>query len=458
MMLAKEVPPIYSSDQFANFAHAYTSLWWASLRWFAIGAVCMLIFFAALITYASVRQTDNSAIATFLPALPLTILAILLPASMSLLRTLSEILAARQLLASKHVVKQVFFYIVFASLFFVIATTFALLGLGQTLSQSWPVMGLGAALCIGCALWGWFHWNKRMPIVASSIPCLVVTLVLMPALQSHLATNTFTLSVVGIFTVAALILYNRWEYKKQNGQSLKTSRPPRRFEIAAVQWMLARKPTRTLLLSFSMVSMVSQFVTLVIGFASLQAGSTFSGALLNACVLQVILESNYKIGLLSSMRTLWLPFGLQRQSLAFQLFVIRFAQLLFVFALFAITLATLSLVIDFPPMPAIDLQVLPFLLLAIWVLGVSLALWNTAAQRSIFWSLVIALVLSPLVLYSQYQLGIGQWQTTVVNNHALQDATVILLCSLLVSLIILIRTNRLLATKDLSLFLKPKKN
>jgi hypothetical protein len=46
----------------------------------------------------------------------------------------------------------------------------------------------------------------------------------------------------------------------------------------------------------------------------------------------------------------------------------------------------------------------------------------------------------------------------VVNNHALQDATVILLCSLLVSLIILIRTNRLVATKDLSLFLKPKKN
>jgi hypothetical protein len=458
MMLAKEVPPSYSSDQFANFAHAYTSVWWASLRWFAIGAVCMLIFFAALITYAGVGQADSSALAALLPAVPLTILAMLLPASISLLRTLSEMLAARQLLSSKRLVKQMLTYIVGASLFFVITTTFALAGLWQAAGRSWSVIGLGVALCIGCAVWGWFYWERRLPIIASSVPCMVVTLVLMPALQSHLATNTLTLNVIGTLTVVTLILFYRWEYKRKIGQSLKISQPARRFETGVMQWMLAIKPTRTLLLSFSMVSMASQFVTLVIGFASLQAGSTFSGALLNACVLQVILESNYKIGLLSSMRTLWLPFGLQRQSLAFQLFVIRFAQLLFVFALFAITLATLSLVIDFPPMSAIDLQVLPFLILAIWVLGVSLALWNAAAGRSVFWSLVTALILSPLVLYSQYQLGIGQWQTTVVNNHALQDATVILLCSLVVSLITLIRTNRLLATKDLSLFLKPKKS
>jgi hypothetical protein len=341
---------------------------------------------------------------------------------------------------------------------FLVATTYALSTLGLTPVQLWSVVGVGFGLCLGFSIWGWVQWDRRMPILASGVPCLLVTLVVMPALQSHLATKTFTLGIVGSFAVLALALLSRWEFKRQHDQTVNRSKPGLRLEASVMKWVMARQSTRVFLLSFSMVSMASQFATLAMGFASLQASTTFSGALLNACVLQVILESNFKIGLMASLRTVWLPFGLHRKSLVFQLFFIRFTQLLLVFSLFAFILAALSLVIDFPPIEAIDLQVLPFLLLAIWVLGLSLALWSAAAKRSVFWSLVIALVLSPLVLFAQYHLGIGQWQTSVVNSQALRDAMLMLICAMAVSLAILIHANRLPATKDLSLFLKPRKN
>jgi hypothetical protein len=445
-----------SLDGVSSFVSAYMSVWWQYLRWFAIGGITILGLYASLWWILKPSGADSIAFKSYLPALVMTMMAIILPASFSLLRTMSEMLKSRQAPGVRSSdTRNVTLIFGLVSALVIVLTYSALWADSKANAQSYP--GALALLnwCVTYALWGWWRRDAANPLAASGVPCLCTMLLTQPVLQAQGFTNNFSSGVMGAFAVAALYFFQQWEGKKHQ-----TSTPRRSDQLSlrfqrVLGYVLTKKYLRPLLLVVSIKSAVPQFVTLFIGFASMQAGSSLLGAILNACMLQTVVECTNKQALLPSLRMLSVPTGLHRSNLARQLFFIRLGQLIFVFCLFSVCLMLSSFVIDFRPMSDLDYQVLPMLLLAMWLLGASLGLWSMAAESSVFARIGFAITLSLFSLFSQYHLAIGQWENSVINDNASRDAVLFLVSAMIVAGLLLRRTNKRLNSKDLSLFCKP---
>jgi hypothetical protein len=444
-----------SRHGFSIFVNAYVSLWWQYLRWFAIGAIGILGLYASLWSISKPSGADSIAFRSYMPVLVMTIMAIILPASFSLLRTMSVMLKSRQApgIRSSDTRNVTLTFGVISALFIVLIYS-AMWFIGKTSTQ--PYLGALVLLnwCVTFSLWGWWRGDIANPLAASGVPCLCTMLLTQPVLQAQGFTNGFSSFVIGAIAIAGLYLSQHWAGKKQL-----TSTPRRSDQYSprfqrVITHMLTKKYLRPLPLVASIKSAVPQFVTLLIGFSSMQADSSLLGAVVNACMLQAVVECTNKQALLPSLRMLSIPTGLNRNNLAYQLFFIRLGQLFFVFCLFAVCLLLSSLVIDFRPMSVLDLQVLPMLLLAMWLLGAALGLWSMAAESSVFAKIGFAIMLSFFSLFSQYHLGIGQWENSVINETALRDSVLFLISAMIVTSLLLIRTNRRLSSKDLSLFCK----